>query len=701
MLIRGGLYSVAVYIILAVVSYALIAQESAVMSDFALEAKDEQTPILPGFTPLTLKGSSVSLGAGRVYHWGRSLLPREFSINGEKVVGPIDVEIIVDGKTVNLIFDEYREISVAADHVEIVTSAHYKDKLALSVRTLIEYDGSVMSKLEIIPTGSVVVDKISISMPVKRNQYTNMLAYKADTIRSRTRQLVFPLDYQGDFLNAVGFPNGEHSFWFFADNAKGWIWNGESVTEVHASQDQVVLKQNLIGARWTIDKKMEFKFNFLLTPVKELDPEWRKQRIARRISHEEAKFSTTKLWWTTAFAHIDYPYTELPADLLRRVPRKDIEVYPGLVKNKKLLSSWRKKGIERIPYFSAHVLSTLDPELQKNRTNWEVQPPFVTKPTSDKPFTARLAKPWLSHRAEGYSDYLIHRFDVLIDELGMEGVYFDQGGVIQSQNPAHGLWVDSNGKVQASLDILALRSFFKRLATLFYIKDKKGIIAVHNSMAAIIPAYTFVESMVQGEEYIHSLEGLDYISSTTLAEARGKFSGHQYGITVTWLSELWSPRVKQGRDKEQSVDEWMATEQYQQAFKNFMAIALLNDSRVFSLAPFETRAELYKAFDRFEIENSELNGYWSNNIALDDGVWITFYQHKSKNRYLAVVSNLGNSLVNIDLAKYIGSIDARVGSEVYYRGSAEKKFKLVNNKELKLNAKDFMIVEFSFEIGTD
>ena len=95
----------------------------------------------------------------------------------------------------------------------------------------------------------------------------------------------------------------------------------------------------------------------------------------------------------------------------------------------------------------------------------------------------------------------------------MDGIYLDHGPPHDSNNLLNGGWYDSNGKLQSSLDILALRSFLKRLKTLFYVKNKPGYIFVHNSNREIIPSYGFVFGTIDGEQYRNSLINGNYLDS--------------------------------------------------------------------------------------------------------------------------------------------------------------------------------------------
>ena len=148
---------------------------------------------------------------------------------------------------------------------------------------------------------------------------------------------------------------------------------------------------------------------------------------------------------------------------------------------------------------------------------------------SDLPYRAKLAKTWLSHDAKGYSDYLLFRLNDIRQILGIKGFYFDQGGILDSKNVNHNTWIDSDGKKRGSIEILAMRSFLKRLNTILYLSGvEKPRIFIHNSMVPVLPAYTFAYSMVQGEEDIHYLKNYDYTSSYQLEVVRAK-----YGASIT------------------------------------------------------------------------------------------------------------------------------------------------------------------------
>jgi len=658
--------------------------------------------VLPGFAPMSVQGNQINLGASRVYDWADSMFPLTFSVNGKVIAKNMQLVATINGVERPFLATDIQIKESSDAKVLLRTVGELRDSaLRAEVETRVEYDGVAMVDVRLSSNTAVNIDKLSLQVEVEKNDFTTVMAFDADTIRRRQKRLLYPNNYRGRFINAIGFPNGQYAFWWFADNAIGWIWNGDAVTEYQDLGTKIELRQNIVGDRWRIEKPLEFRFNYLVTPVKVLNGSFRSDRIAGYLDKNEGKYARYHLWWITAFAHQDYPYLSIPKELQKKLPHNDLKVYPGEVKNRALMRKWRKMGIERLPYFSAHTLSGLDPALAVHRNSWEALPPYVIPPGSDAPFTAKIARPWLSHRATGYTNYLICRFDKLIDKMGFEGVYFDQGGVINSLNPAHGAWVDSRGNIQSSTDILGMREFFKRLAILFYSKGKRGDIIVHNSMSPVIPAYTFITAMLQGEEDVHYLKNLDYIATYDLKTIRSKYAGGEYGIESAWLSELWSPRTAGGRKKSTSVLEWVRTKRYRKAYRNLMALALLHDTPVFSKALLSDKKKIYKIFDRFDVKHASFHGYWENALSLGHhDVLVSYYRNRDK--ILAVISNLGDAKHKLSPLSLIRRILGNQDGRRCMIGTGMPDWQMcVDGRKYLLPGKDFLLLEVDMGVTDD
>jgi len=563
--------------------------------------------VLPGYQPVQVEGTLIRLGAGRRLDWSDSYFPHDIQANGGRLVQDWRLVLVQEGARLALRPDSV-QVQQATPHHAIVEARGRAGGAEVVVTTRIEYDGVATSTLQLAAREPLELQGLELEVDIAASRFSETLGYSATGIRrQKDRADLLQLPYRGPFLNAVNIADGERGLWWFADNAQGWIWNGPTVTEVTRSADVITLKQKIIGARQQINGSMRIQFNFLATPVRELGNEWRTRRVVRGgpNASERKLGGTFKLWWPEALAHDAFPYTDYPSALPHPVTPEDRAAYPGRAHNAAFISRDKAAyGVSWLPYFSAHALSRLDPALDTYAARWAIVPEKVFNEVVF-PYKTIYGKPVLTHRAEGYTDYLLARFDRIIDELGIDGVYLDHGPPHDSAGAENGAWVDSNGVTQPSLDIMALRAFLKRLRTLFWEKGKPGYIVVHNSNREIIPAYTFAYAQFSGEQYRAGrvLEH-NYLDVVSLAELRMRLAPAHSGVLTVWLPVEWTYH--------HGDPQWDGSESQRMTFRRYLSLALLHDVIVHPHGSHaRTRAEIFTALDRFGIERARFVGYWS------------------------------------------------------------------------------------------
>ena len=603
--------------------------------------------ILPGFDPVRVEGNTVALGADRQYKWGDSVLPREIIIKGKPFVTNQALIIMVDGKVHDLSASEVFISQGNGHHVDVNTVGSIESLLDFQVNTRVEYDGVAMVEVILTPKAEVVVDSLYYNAQVLDSEWTAALGFDHDFLGDRKKKVILESDYHGELLSSVAFIDGEQSFWWFIDESKGWHHkHPKNTTSVARIDGRWNVSQAIIDSEVLLTERQNFKFNFLATPVKKVIGNIRRNRVSRGKSKIEGKYHGQNLWWIDAFSHQVLPYVNFSKTYPNKISKVDQSVYPGLYRNKRVQSDFKRNNILRLPYFSAHVLNHHDPAYQQYKHLWEVRPRILWNSIKyDSPFSSKRNDAFLTHRAEGYTDYLLYRFDDLISTLGMEGLYFDQGGVRLSSSMQNGGWLDSDGKVHGASDILALRSFHKRLATLFHLRGKEGLIVSHNSNTMIAPAYTFTTAMVQGEEFNHWLENYDYINSISLDELRSRMGGSAIGVPTLWLEVLFaqSKRLKLSNRPFGMEDKktWHNSTYYKDAYLNFMTLALLHDMPTWSYAPLTLRNKIMKKIDWVEPESADFFGYWlGSREDFSDGLYYSYYFNRTSGRTLFVLSNL-------------------------------------------------------------
>jgi hypothetical protein len=277
----------------------------------------------------------------------------------------------------------------------------------------------------------------------------------------------------------------------------------------------------------------------------------------------------------------------------------------------------------------------------------------------DGPYAQGFARPHFSHRAPGFSDYLVSRLDAVLADLPVRGFYFDQGPPIESANPRH-LTADERIRPSAATDILAMRDFFKRLATAIQVRGREPLLYVHNSFSTVIPAYTFVTALVQGEEYNARLKGLNYQDSVDYDTLQATYAPAPFGIPVVWLEEVWSDYLAKQRPVRYRADSagWLQSREYLALWRNFVSVALLHDTVLWTVAPASARAALYQQLDDFGVSRSTFRGYWQLDAGWRTRPVLVSLWERVDGRRLALIVNRGQTvreLTAADLEPFLGA----------------------------------------------
>jgi hypothetical protein len=635
--------------------------------------------VLPGFAPLVVAGHLVQMGAGRTYDFSMGLLPTATAALGQPLTGAFGLEFRLAGEVRQLSGGKL-EITAAIDHHVILVGSQSLDE-RLSVETLIrvEYDGLATVDLTLRPVGRVVLDGLSLTLPVARSPNTRLLAYDTESYGYKKPEL-HDACRSTAHKNVLGFTDTDRSFWFVTDEPAFTVpTSARPHTELRCTPEQVLVRQPLLPAI-TLDEPLTLRFAFLATPVKDLSGSFRRDRIIPNLNSGEEWLGTRQLWWVQAVPHYALPWATYPPGAREQLTKADQAAWPGLKANRKGVTDWRRLGVERLPYMSLRAPSVLDPFVVANETLWRAQPPVTTPVAGDGPYRQGFARPLYSHRAPGFTDYMISRLDTLLAELPVQGFYFDQGPPITSGNPQH-LTADSRIRPPGATDILAMRDFLKRLATAIYVRGREPLLYVHNSFSTVIPAYTFATGLVQGEEFNVRLRGLNYQSSVNYETLQATYVSRQFGIPIIWLEEVWSDYLAQQRPVRYRGDTsgWLRSQEYESLWRNFASVALLHDALMWTVAPQSIRAPLYRQMDDFGVAKSTFYGYWQ----LDPGwrsrpVLVSLYERKDGRRLAVIVnrSQMVRVIAVSDLKPFLGTLTGEGSSKLLGRKVAPQDFVL-------------------------
>ncbi|MEO8223785.1 MAG: hypothetical protein ABI661_03195 [Gammaproteobacteria bacterium] len=416
--------------------------------------------VLPGFAPLTWNQGRLALGAGRAYFWEREFLPARIDARDRQLTGPLTLNLLQDGQLRSLPPVTLAVTEANGHHVELTGSVAASATLTVSTAVRVEYDGLATVELRLTPRGVVALDGLALSISVVRTADLRLLAYVPESIYDYGKQVVFPLCGAMPYKSVLGFTDTERSFWVLTDEpAFPGPASDRPPTTVNCDGQKVQVVQPLLAAQ-VLTAPLTVRFAFLATPVRDLPASARRDRVVPRLSREEALLGNRQLWWVEALPHYALVSLSYPNGALDRLNSADRAAYPGLTANRADLLAWRSLGIERLPYVSLRAPSALDPVPAAEGDRWRVLPPVTMPAIADGPYHQGFARPLLSHRARGFSDYMVERLDAVLAELPARGFYFDQAEPIGSANPLH-LPADKRVRPPQATDILAMRQFFK------------------------------------------------------------------------------------------------------------------------------------------------------------------------------------------------------------------------------------------------
>lgn len=608
--------------------------DSDVSNSTNASASNASGQILPGFVSIRRSGNSLELYE-RSYSWGSTFFP---VIRSRSEIILSSLELVVRENGIDHVLSPVVANWMEESSTKVVFSANGETSSIIAKAVLtIEYDGVIDIRLSLNPAKVNHIEKISLVGKVPKKRRTVVIGFSADKIRQqKNRDDVIQLPHEGRFLNAFSIGDGERALWWFADSRHGWIGPEKESTSLFETSNEITFVVTLVSTlSGAFVSPTDIRFGLLGTPVKEIHAEQLRERISigRPSKKEKSLGAKYKLWWPTAFAYDAYPYTTYQGNDAQMMAPEDVRSYPGLAKNRKLVSDdYRAFGVHWIPYFSAHVLSEIDPGLRQHRSEWLASPVKVFR-DGLSPYTSKFDKPVLSHNAPGYSEYLVSRVSDAVGQIGARGIYLDHGPPVDSSSPSSGGWQNASGHWQPALDIFALRGFLKRLSEALTKSDEEAVIFVHSSNREIIPALTFAHAIVDGEQYRADVKDGRYLDLVSLDEFRARFSSRQSGILTYLIPGDWYVNRE---DKA-----WVGSQKQLIAFRRAIGLALLHATGIWPQgAPPGERERLFGLIDRNELSDASFIGYWRGRSFLElsqPGLPVSLYVNK--NRVVAIILN--------------------------------------------------------------
>ena len=487
------------------------------------------------WTPVMVDGSMVQVW-GRSHEIGAAGLPVKIVSNkAELLSGPVAFEI--DEK----LADVQASCRFAEGSPERVTwqSRGRMGDFDYVCDGLAEFDGMLRFDVALAPRGSVSLRRLSLSIPLHREQATLLQFYpplydfpKMTWFKpERPNSIARPAKWSCRFTPFVWLGNEDRGLQWFCESDEGWKSDRpESVIELVEAGEEVVLRIHFLDATTTLDRPFRVTFGLMAGPVKPGPTTFAPPNL--RYSH----------WASYAMADplpgSNPPTTRL--DQLKSMGVKfagmheewtDFEGMPRVTqpeKLRRLVEEAHRRDMGIVLYHSM-LMPDIAPEFATMAEECRCEPAGAYYVHSREP--KQLDYP-VCYRSR-WSGLFVEGIEQLFKEYHIDGLYLDgAASPIHCANARHGCgYVDANGQRRPTFTIFATREQMKRLRAVCDAQNRPTIIVAHMSAMVTLPTLSFADVLLTGEQYWKA--AADF--RPPLEFFRTECMGHPHGLPTHFI----------------------------------------------------------------------------------------------------------------------------------------------------------------------
>lgn len=491
--------------------------------------------VLPPWTPLVVGKTEKHIACwGRNYTFADSGLPWQIETAGMKLLtAPITLEGQAgDGTDLHFAADTplaFANITKAKATVR----GHLQGRGVMAMVTSeMEYDGFLKVTLRVETTAAQQLKNFRLVIPVSSAYATHLHAAGPDMRSSvwagrlpatpgkvwdstMSRGKVDPTARMtvGSFKPFIwlGYA-GKGGLAYMADNDRGWVPSDNTPAFEVVRVDEVTTNFvfNLISDPFSLHGPRTIVFALQATPVKPLPADMHDilTGIGNTYSFTGADWDGT---WTAARGSADRVNAPFPIDW---------------EKNRAYVEELAKEGNLHLPYQTlnyTHLYAPVDP-----RTNgpegWDFWKLMHSEIECDG------CGGWCMTPA--HMEYRLYRYAQWVRDSRIRGLYFDNAYPILCRKVETGCgYVLDDGRIQPGFTMFGMREFFKRLRTIIVEEGLEPCIFTHSTDTFMAPAYSFIDIMMDGENWPIGPEEKRYFSEIWSPEHfQALCCPHQWGI---------------------------------------------------------------------------------------------------------------------------------------------------------------------------
>jgi len=593
--------------------------------------------VLKPWEPVQWDGRTLKVW-GREHDLRAHLLPAQITSAGAAILAaPVTLQAMCNGEYVVAKLGRRETVEQADDAVTTLARGRLGG-LPIRLAAVAEYDGMTKWTLELRPEREVQLDKLWLSLPLRRDR---ALYYHITT------------SYYGRAISGAvpreGVRERFRPFVWLGDDARGLMWFAESPAGWHSDDypihiqpgpNATELRVELVNQPLALREPRTIVFGLQATPVKPLPPDWRAWRVdslyttARRVRKHFIDWRALgvgiewrHLWWTAGYKRIFMPGHMTPLQVTPDLGRY-VEQAHGL-------------GDRLVTYFYLHGVNRITTGYDRYYPVWQTSRP------KEMPYWGRIIMGACPGSTMG--DMLLYGIRDMVRRYGIDGVYFDGAGPpIACSNALHGHgWVDDRGTRRYEYPIFALRRFYKRLATLLQDELERPVLWVHADGKMPTPCFSFCTAnwegeMVQGQlkregAVLSDLLGLDFCRAHLVATP--------WGVPTLWLPSSYGTPANRARQARDAV-----------------ALMLVHGTPVSRIPSFDRELikSVWLAQAKFGIREAAFHGYWqaTTRVVLSpqhERVVASYYERDGKR--LVAVGNFTDEARRVKLS--FGDVHAR------------------------------------------
>lgn len=616
----------------------LIATKTAIVNipdrKWNVSNEDLFESVIPPWEPIEFYKGIISVW-GREYNYSYSALPEQLMFKQQALLTePVNVKFN-DGSGLEKLRSSRPEYTISKKKAWVtITSTLNKENSnteeIITVSNKTEFDG--LSVISLTSNNQHLIkksDHILIDIPITsasalyRHKWAEWYEW-SDEISGALPGSLGKID-SSSFIPFYWIGNNDSGLFWFSETGKMWPnSNSSDAIQVIRTKDRVTLRLNIKKPGQELPYDWEFTFGLQVTPVKPMVENWRTWRLV------PSKQANMEIIWPT--------------------PTEDSFKYYGYpeVNNKEIFSAridkLHKKGIKAIPYIAPTYLSTQSPEWSFWKRNWSMH--AVDSSSSDvRAYGGGFAA--VSPVDGTWGKFISSKVEHFFSQYNVDGIYYDNVQPHGAFAPNAGLGYIQDGKKYKEYPILAYREVLKALY--YKIKSKKpdAIIIAHTSGKINIPALSFVDAYLNGEQFRGKLHG-NYSNILPLESFRAEFMGRQWGLAPIFLPQFNSTDAKDIKPTE-----------------SMMSMLLLHDVNVWPIwSNVEYINKVTSILDDFDINSAEFIPYFSHDaIATSNNKDILVSAYcQSSGLCLLIIGNMSAKKHNVKVCAQVlnltGIVDA-------------------------------------------